>query len=415
MRSGLLCGVFLTSIVLCNRTTAGDWARFRGPNGAATSSDSKIPTRWSDRENLKWKLALPGKGFSSPIVVGNRVFVTCYTGSGNNLSNLKRYLVCVDRHKGTALWTKVVPAVLPEFRERGGFGGHGYASHTPVSDGERVYVLFGTTGVLAFDMKGEKLWQQSVGKETNAMFGSASSPILYKDLLIVTAGSESTTIRAFDKKTGKEVWKAVAGPLSGCYGTPIIVKNKEGEDELLVSVRNETWSMNPLTGKLRWYAPTRVDTAACTSVVAADGIAYAVGGRQGGRTAIKLGGKGDAGKNVLWSTRGGSYVSSPVVYKGHLLWVDNGGIAHCVDVKTGNEEGRERLGGAYYASVVLVGDKLYAVSRFDGTRVLEANPKLKEIAHNRLSDSSDFSGSPAISDGQLFLRSDRYLYCIEGK
>jgi outer membrane protein assembly factor BamB len=129
---------------------------------------------------------------------------------------------------------------------------------------------------------------------------------------------------------------------------------------------------------------------------------------------VRLGGKGDVTKsNVIWSTRGGSYVSSPVLHKGHLYWFTDRGIAMCVDAKTGKEVARKRLGGSFYASAVLIDGKLYAVSRRDGTYVIEATPELTEVAHNRLSDKSEFSASPAVSDGQLILRSDKYLYCIE--
>ncbi len=416
MRSTHLCGALFTAAILVFPALAGDWSRFRGPDGSATANDATIPTEWSATKNLKWKLKLPGKGFSSPVIVGDKVFVTCYTGESGNLSNLKRYLVCVDRQKGTELWSKEVPAVLPEFRSRGQFAYHGYASNTPVSDGERVYVFFGTTGVLAFDMKGNKVWQKSVGTETNSMYGSASSPILYKDMVIVTAGSESQSIRAFERKTGKEVWKAEAANLSRCYGTPLIARNKEGQDDLLVSVAYEVWGLNPETGKLRWYAQTQVDDNACTSLILHDGITYAVGGRTGGRTAIKVGGKGDVTKsNVLWSKRGGSYICSPTLYNGNLFWIDQRGTMVCVDSKTGDEVGRKRLNGSFYASMVVVKGKLYVVSRFDGTYVVEASPKLTEIAHNKLSDDSDFSGSPAVVDNQLFLRSDKYLYCIENR
>jgi outer membrane protein assembly factor BamB len=408
--------VVLAFGVRISPTAAADWPRFRGSNGSATSTGGDVPTEWGDKKNLNWARELPGQGFSSPIVVGDRVFVTCYSGGDRDLRGLKRFLVCVDRDKGEILWSKSVPAVLPEFRSGGGFSHHGYASHTPVSDGERVYVLFGTTGVIAFDLKGNQLWQQSVGTQTNARFGSASSPILYKDLVIVTAGAESASIRAFNKKTGAEVWKAPAASLAECYGTPLIVQDKDGADELVISVPYEVWGLNPLTGKLKWYAETAVDGNACTSLVAADGIVYAVGGRTGGRTAVKVGGKGDVTKtNVLWSKRGGSYVPSPVLYKGHLYWVDQRGTATCADARTGEEVGRERLRSAYYASPVVIKDKLLIVSRFDGTYVLEASPKLTEVAHNRLADDSDFSGSPAVADGQLFLRSDKYLYCIAAR
>ena len=408
--------VVVVCISLNSSLPAADWPCFRGPTSAGISSDAEIPTQWSDDENLKWKLQMPGKGFSSPIVVGDYIFVTCYSDADGDLENLKRHLVCVQRDEGKVVWSKVVPSAAGERRGPSFGTRHGYASHTPTSDGEHVYVLFGSTGVLAFDMKGNQVWRKSVGAENAAMFGSGSSPILVGDRLIVTAGAESESIRALDKKTGEELWKAEASSLSRCYSTPLIAKNREGEDELLISTPFEVWSLNPDTGKLKWYAETKIDMNAVPSPIARDGICYVIGGRSGGRAAIRLGGKDDVTQsNVLWSTTVGSYVASPVLRNGHLYWFNDRGIAFCIDAKTGEEIAKKRLGGQFYASAVLIDDKLYAVSRFDGTYVLEATPELTQVAHNRLSDESDFSASPAVSDGQLILRSDQYLYCIEAK
>lgn len=392
----------------CSALHATDWPRFRGPQGDGTSSDQGVPTEWSDSKNLKWKLKLPGAGFSSPIVVGKHVFVTAYTGSGDQV---KRYLVCVDRQTGEAAWTKSVDGVS-DGGERG-FSYHGQASHTPVSDGDRIYVMFGSSGVMTFDLSGKTLWQQELGNERASRFGTASSPILHGNLLIVTAGAESESMRAFNTKTGEEVWKTEAGSLSGSYSTPLVVTNSKGIAELLLSVPNEVWSLNPASGKLNWYAETKVDTGACCSLVAADDIAYVIGGRRGGRTAVRIGGKSDVtDSNVLWSENGGSYVPSPVLHQGHLYWINDRGIASCIDTKTGKEVTNKRLDGRFYSSVVLIADKLYAVSRFDGTYVLKATPEFEQIALNKLSDESDFSGSPAVSDGQLFIRSEESLYCV---
>ena len=415
---GQRCHGILSVIILCvcftSRLNAADWPRFRGPTGEGISSDAKVPIEWSDTKNLKWKLKMPGKGFSSPIVVGDYVFVTCYSNAEGDLKDLKRHLLCVQRHKGNIVWSKIVPSAAPEARGPGFGARHGYASHTPVSDGKRVYVLFGNTGVLAFDMMGKQLWQKDVGRENAAMFGSGASPILYKGRLIVTAGAESESIRALDKKTGKELWKTEAASLSRCYCTPLVVKNAKGADELVISVPYEVWSLNPDNGKLKWYAETQVDTNSCPTVVSQDGNVYVIGGRSGGRAAIRTGGKGDVTKsNVLWSAGGGSYVPSPVLHKGHLFWINDRGVAYCVDAKTGNEVAKKRIGSQFYASAVLIKDKLYVVSRFSGTYVFTATPELTQVAHNKLSDDSDFSASPAVSDGQFILRSDKSLYCIQ--
>ncbi|MDA1016019.1 MAG: PQQ-like beta-propeller repeat protein [Planctomycetota bacterium] len=405
--------LLISAIVLGSNADAVDWPGFRGPTGDGVSLDDKVPMRWSDSENLKWKRELPGAGYSSPIVVGQRIFVTCFTNSGD-LSKLTRHLVCVNRKTGEIEWSKAIQTgggerSIPVFAGR-----PGYASHTPISDGERVYVLFGSSGVLAFDLTGKQIWQKSVGTESRSMFGSAASPILYKDQLIVMAGCESESLYSFNAKTGEQAWKTEAGSLSRSYSTPLVAKNSNGDDVLLMSVTNELWGMNPDNGKLRWYADTRVDTGACPRPVVHDGIVYVIGGRSGGRTAVRMGGKSDVtSSHVIWSSTGGAYVPSPVLHDGHLYWVNDSGVASCVDVKTGKEVGKRRLGGKFYGSMVLIKDKLYALSRFSGTHVLQASPEMTEIEKNKLDDDSDFSSSPAVSDGQLILRSNRNLFCIQ--
>ncbi len=208
----LIVSVLLLSVGVAG---AADWTRFRGPNGSGISPDKQAtPLTWSESENLKWKVQLPGPGLSSPIVVGNRVFVTCWSGYGVDGQNpgdqkdLKRHLVCINRESGKEYWTQSIDPYLPEDRYAGMFAENGYASHTPVSDGERVYVFFGKTGVLAFDLDGKKLWQKSVGTESGARgWGSASSLVLYKNLLIVTASAENEALVALNKETGEQVWK----------------------------------------------------------------------------------------------------------------------------------------------------------------------------------------------------------------
>ncbi len=411
----LLCLAFVFgNPVLCLR--AADWPRFRGPTGVGVSSDSNVPTVWSDTKNLRWKLELPGKGFSSPIVVGDKIFVTCYSQANDEAAGLTRHLLCVDRNEGKIVWTKSVVSESP-VSDGPSFGTrHGHASHTPVSDGDRVFVLLGNSGVFAFDMAGKQLWRKVVGQMEASMFGSASSPILYKDSLIVTAGSESESVVSLNKQTGEEEWKAEGDGLSRCYSTPLVVTNARGIDELILSIPYEVWSLNPSNGKLKWYAENDVDTNSCPAPVGQDGIVYVIGGRSGGRIAIQTGGKGDVGESkVLWSHRGGSYVPSPVLHNGHLYWVNDQGVAYCVDATTGEEVTKKRLGGQFYASAVLINGKLYVVSRFGGTYILEATPALTEVAHNTLDDKSDFSASPAVSDGQLILRSDTHLYCIQAE
>lgn len=409
---------------------AEDWRQFRGLGGSAISHDA-VPADWSDTNHLAWKTSLPGPGTSSPIVVGDRVFITCYTGFGvdgqtGDSSKLKRHLLCLNRKDGHILWTADVAPVLPEDPYRGFIAEHGYASSTPVSDGEAVYVFFGKSGVLAFDLTGRQLWQTEVGRESNRKgWGSGSSPLLYKNMVLVNASSESHSIRALDKKTGKEIWKAEAATLNLSFGTPTLVELPDGKVELIVAAPGEVWGLNPDTGKLLWYAEVRAAGNVCPCVATANGIVYVMGGFESrGTTAIRAGGKDDVTKtHVLWSVAQSSYVPSPLIANGRLYCVDENGKATCMNAATGSVEKEQRLplqnqngrGKPVYASLVLAGDKLIAVTRHSGVCILSATPQLNVLGTNRLNDDSDFNATPAVSQGQLFLRSNRAIYCIGGK
>ncbi len=412
-------------VVICALTSA-DWPRFRGPGGLGISEDGDLPVKWSENNGIAWKIELPGSGSSSPIVSGGRVFVTCFSGYGVDGRNggadqLRRLLLCADLESGEILWTASDKS-RHDVTRAGGFGvrEHGYASSTPVTDGERVYAFFGTTGVVAYDVSGKEIWRAEVGGDpATDRFGSASSPILYKDLLIVPATVESEAIIAFDTSTGKEKWKAPATGYGGAWTTPILVDTGKRQ-ELVVSLPDEVWGLNPENGKLRWYAESSISGGAvCPSTVAENGVIYAIGGRAGRAIAVRAGGRGDVTKShVAWSASTGSYVPSPVAYRGHLYWANDRGIVYCLDAKTGAIVFRERLedAGGVYASIHAAGDRLYVVSRRRGTFVLAAKPEFKLLAHNELAaGNSDFSASPAASAGRLLLRSSRFLYCIGGQ
>ena len=412
-------------------SSAADWAQFRGPSASGLSADSKLPKTWSDTSNLSWKVELPGPGSSSPIVFGERVFVTCYSGygvpksNGGDLKSLQRHLVCVDRTNGQIRWTKTVAGKLPEDGYQGYITEHGYASGTPVADDERVYCFFGKSGVVAFDLEGNQLWQTSVGKESsNRRWGSGASLVLHKDILIVNASEESQSVRGLDKRTGKELWKAAAATLELAYGTPAIVTLKDQRQELVVAVPGEVWGLNPETGKLQWFAEHSLTGNICPSIIADGETIYVFGGfRSAGSLAVRAGGKGDVTKtHVNWTSRNSSYVATPVLYDGHLYWISDNGQAFCLEAKTGKLVYRERVtelkagGRPVYASPVVADGKIYVPSRWDGVVVLAAEPVYKVLAPNQFtSDDSDFNGSPAISQNQLFLRSNRYLYCMANK
>jgi outer membrane protein assembly factor BamB len=399
--------------------SAADWSRFRGPNGAAISDDSRIPTSWDDKSNLAWKTPLPGPGSSSPIVVGDRVFVTCFTGvEGSSVEKLQRHLICVSLGDGKILWDKSVPAVLPETPFRGQIDQHGYASNTPVSDGDRVYVFFGKTGVFAYDLNGEQLWKTSVGTGLGASnWGSAASPILYNNLVIVNAAAESKSMVALDKSTGEQKWKSEAPNIYGSRSTPVLVDAPNGQTEMVVAAPYELWGFNPQNGDFLWYSDGINDQTVNPSLISKDGVVYAIGGRQGSAVAIKAGGKDDAKANILWKGAVTAYVPSPVLSGDRILSVSDG-VLTAIGVSDGQRLFQKRLpsGGrnGIYASPVAVNDRLYVVTRRDGAMVVSTKDG-ELIAQNRFDDDSDFNASPAVADGKLLLRSNRALYCVSAK
>ena len=397
-----------------------DWPRFRGGGAAGVSQDTGVPARWSATENVAWKTPMPGPGGSSPIVIGDRVLLTCYSGYGlskdepGEQKNLKHHLVCVNLADGKVLWDKTTRAKLPE-QEYGGFvARHGYASGTPVSDGKAVYAFFGRSGVLAYSLEGEPLWQASVGDRTHG-WGSGTSPILFGDLVIVNASVESESLVALNKADGKEAWRL--GPVVESWSTPAIVELPDGARELVLSMKNKVLGIDPATGKELWHC-AGVRDYVCPAVVARDGVVYISGGRTPYTVAIRAGGRGDVtDTRVVWEARKATKVPTPLVHEGRLYWIDQRGLAVCLDAKTGEPVYRERLrlsgsGDRIYASLVLAGDKLFGVSREDGTVVFAPGPEFRELARNRLGDESIFNGTPAIVDGRMVLRSDRFLYCI---
>jgi len=402
-----------------------DWPRFRGPNGSSTSAERGLPLTWSDDQNVVWKTDLPGPGASSPITTGDRVFVTCYSGYGvegaadAKQDDLLRHLVCVDRATGEIVWDQSVKAKLPEDRADRMLLSHGYASSTPVTDGERVYVFFGRSGVLAFNLAGRRLWHADVGDfPTYMRVGSGASPIVYGELVIVNASVESSAIVAFDRKTGDEVWKAaVLSPTTSSWSTPILVEVADGKQELVIAVEREIRGLDPDTGKLLWYVSGLPECPQCTSVVASGDVVYAVTGMNGNAAvAVRAGGRADVTKtHVVWKANLGAYVPSPVVHDGYLHWVSDRGIACCLNAVSGDVVYKERVPGAkdFYASVLLAEGRLYAVSRTQGMFVFAAGPRFEPLARNELtSDGTQFNASPAVSRGQLLLRSDHALYCI---
>ena len=412
--------LLILSIAIASTVTAADWMQFRGPGGQGVGEASNLPVTWSADENVAWKTKLPGAGSSSPIFVGDKIYITCFSGynepgqEGGEMSDLKRLLVCLNRADGKLLWSKEVPSKLPE-QERIR-DDHGYASSTPASDGKRIYAFFGKSGVFAFDLAGKQIWHADVGDGLNG-WGSASSPVLYKNLVIINASVESDSLVALNANTGKEVWRQEG--IRESWSTPIIVEVPGKKPELVVSIQRKVVAFEPGTGTPLWSCETEITSYMVPTLVTHNGQVFCIGGRTNGSMAVKSGGKGDVtDSHRMWVGKKGSNVPSPIYYEGHLYWAhDKLGIVYCANAETGEIVYEERLPRAdqFYASPVLVDGKIYYVGRNGRTFVIAAKPEFELLATNDLGERSTFNASPAVADNRLFLRSDQHLYCLEAK
>ncbi|QEG25238.1 outer membrane protein assembly factor BamB family protein [Mariniblastus fucicola] len=415
----LLIALPMTFVLwISNSASAQDWPGFLGENGAARSAD-KVPTTWNENENLLWKLELPGSGSSSPVVVGDRVFVTCFNESKKSFS---RFVVCADKKTGQQLWSKEVPVDYLEDSYRGYIQEHGYASNTPVSDGEMLYVFFGKGGVYALDLEGNIKWNTIVGEQSsNRQWGSGASLLLHKNIVVVNASDEARAIIALDKSTGKEVWRSDSGAIDLAYGTPRVVELSDGTKEIVFSSAAKIWAMDPANGKMKWSAKTPTAGTVSPSVIVDGETLYSFGGyRSVGSISVKAGGTGDVSdSNVNWVSRTSSYVATPVLHDGKLYWIDDHGLAYSSNAADGETVYRQRVGltgRPVYASPVLIDGKIYAVTRRAGTIVYQPGAEYVEIARNKIAgDETDFNASPAVSENRLYLRSNKALYCVGEK
>lgn len=392
-----------------------DWPQFRGLAGAA-SGPATLPVQWDFERHVRWRRELPGPGGSSPIVVGEQIFLTAYSGYGvdaqspGDSRNLVRHLLCLDRGDGRLLWQRDIPADgvvdnYVDFRQQ-----HGYATSTPVSDGRRVFVSFENSGVFAFDLSGEPLWHRKLGNHVHN-WGSAGSLTVDERYLFVNAAVEDKALLALDKLSGDEVWRFER--VIGSWSTPTPIELSDGRRELLLNVKQQLLGIDRESGRRLWSYKTDQAVAASTPTVV-DGVIYCCSGSPKFVAALRPGAGDLEPPTVIWRTDGvGSGIASPLVYEGHVYIVDRS-VAVCLAAGTGKIVAKTRLtpsDGTFYASPVAAGKTLFAVSRESGVYVLSTAPEFKQLAHNTL-DASVFNGTPAVHGGELLLRSDRYLYCI---
>lgn len=401
-------------------TQGNDWPGFRGPGGSGISPSGKPPREWANDKNLAWKVELPGAGASSPIVVGDLVIVLCYSG---NPDALTRQLVAFDKKTGKQAWIWQAKAENPEDRYSGFLTEHGYASSTPASNGKVVVAMLGKSGVLCVDMAGKELWRAPTGTmSANRRWGSAASPVIVGDMVVVNAAEEARAIFAFDLTTGKQRWKAEGASLELSYATPLLARNAAGEDELILGVPNEIWSIRPATGKLRWHLEAPLPGNVSPSPTAGDNIVLIQGGYPATTlVAAPLGGRGALPRDAIrWQSGAASYVPSGLISQGSFYCVTDKGQALCIEVATGKIVYQERLDirGAearskpVYASLVMADGHLYATTRRSGVFIYPAGKTFSKPAVMRLGADEDFSATPAVSGDSLYLRSDKALYCL---
>jgi outer membrane protein assembly factor BamB len=397
---------------------AEPWPQFRGPNTQGRSAETGLPLRWSATENIAWKTDIPGESWSSPIVWADRVFVTTATEGGHSCR-----VLALDRRSGAVLWNKEVFRQVPGQRQ----SRNSYATPTPATDGRRVYACFYNGWFVALDFGGQIVWTNS-DYPFYSQHGLGSSPILYGELLIMARDGSSdgpdkslgwqkpwdqAYIVALDTRTGRQRWKARRGLSRIAHGVPAIWTAPDGHVELVSEAGDVVQGFDPRTGERLWSSEV-IGEGKVPSTVLGDGLVFTAGG-WGGRESIKafkLGGRGELGtNNLVWEQRRGMpKVPSMLYVRPHLFAMTDNGTLSCLKADTGEIVWQERLGGSFSASPVFAEGRIYLVSDNGDTTVIEAAPRFKVLAQNPLGEK--VQASPAISQGQLFIRTARRLWCI---
>lgn len=414
--------LLLLLVVCCSSLQAGDWPAWRGPTGQGFCEEKNVLLKWSNKDNVKWKVSLAHQGNSTPVVSGDRIFLTQANAGGT-----VRSLLCLARADGKLLWQKDV--AYPD-KERN-WNENWYCNASPAVDGERVVVSFASAGMYCYDYEGKELWKRTDLGKWEHKFGNGSSPVLYGEVAILWCGPNEGKGRNFllavNKKTGETVWEH--NEKFGSWSTPLITK-VAGQDQLLLGMSADVkGSDGPKSGSLKGFDPKTgkelwnchgLDSYVYTSPLFGNGVAVGMSGYAGSALAVKLGGSGDITKDRLWHhpKPSNQRVGSGMIIGDHVYMVEENGIPHCYALKTGEEVwiAEKRPGtGPTWGSMVHAEGRLYVLMRNGETLVFKASPKYELLAVNSLGAGEATNSSLAISNGDLFIRTFKHLWCIGEK
>jgi outer membrane protein assembly factor BamB len=386
---------------------ADNWPGWRGPAHSGLTIETRLPVQWSRTENVRWKIPLTGAGASSPVVWGDHIFLTTSEGRLND----QLHVYCYHRQDGRRLWhTRLFGSAPTDLYPAGGM-----AVPTPVTDGKQLYLLFGTGDLVCLDFEGRPVWIRSLAEEYGPFrnrWGMGTSPILVDGLLVVQVDHWSQSyLLAVDPKTGANRWKTNRDAAVN-WSSPLAVKVKE-RTQIIAHGTHRAIGYDAATGAELWSVGG-MHLQCIPSPVAEAGLVFSASGD--GVLAIRLdGGTGDLTKShVVWKhTKLMPFVPSPIAYRGYLYVVGDKGVVACLDGATGNQVWKERLGDQYHASPLAGDGKIYFTSKEGVVRVVQAGPQFKLLAENDLGQT--IVASPAVSNGAIFLRGEKHLFCVGSK
>jgi outer membrane protein assembly factor BamB len=406
--SFVLTTLFLTAFV--PGTAGQEWTRFRGPNGSGVSTATTVPVRWTEKD-YNWKVELPGVGHSSPVLWGERIFVT----SADEKTG-KRFLLCLRARDGERLWSRDFAG-----QRHAKHADNSFATATPTVDDRRVYVCWGNAGeylVVALDHDSNEVWRVDLGPFKGG-HGFGPSPIVHGDLLVVPSDQDGPSVLyGLEATTGKVRWK-VPRKSKASYTTPCVYQPKDRPAEIVfASYEHGITGIDPKTGAVSWeidvFDKRHVETAIGSPVVAGDlvlGTCGWLGVRQ--EVVAVRPGADKQGAEVYQINRSAPLCTTPLVRDDLLFLWSDGGMVTCADVRTGKIHWRERIPGTYYASPVCVGERLYGLSREGDVIVLAAAKQFEVLARNPLGEGSH--STPAVADGRMYLRTFSHLISLGGK